>query len=710
MRRVLELAVRPVDEEAACPERYEGTNKRPYRSLIPLRELIGELLETGAASKKTGGAYGFLIEKAGSEFSLLLDMRPEEIERLKCPGLSGELLALAIRRMRSGEVAIAPGYDGEYGVIRAFPPGEKPGRPRGADLFGDVPGEIPAPQRERRKTAAPEKERKQVSGSECRDGREQPSAPVSLDPDQEKAVFHAGGHAIIVAGPGTGKTFLLASRIARLVENGAAPSSILALTFTVKAASELGGRITKITDSGGITAATFHAFCASLLREHASAAGIPENFEILDESGQEEILKEIVNTPAAKAQGKIHVQTAGKYIEERKRFLLLPGQTVPELPPGILDGLSGMAGEIGPPHPRLESVYREYRNRLKAVSALDFDDLVAGAVRLLAKHGEILSLYRKRFRFIFVDEYQDVNFGQYALIRLLAPGAASGREYEGPELCVIGDPHQAIYAFRGADKRCIDRFLSDYPGAAVYRLTKSFRCAAPIINAAGRLVDTRLEGGPGRGVVINRSGFPTEKAEAEGIARRVSRLIGGTTFFAFDSGIVRASDTGPAGEGALRSLGECAILLRAAALSPPIEKALRDHGIPFHLIGEKPWREEESVYVDAVSILTIHASKGLEFDHVFVAGLEEGILPFTLYDEKDGGEDAGRIDEERRLLYVAMTRARTGLYLSWAGSRIFQGRKLERGPSRFLGEVESLVPRFQDTLPKREKDPQLRLF
>jgi superfamily I DNA/RNA helicase len=344
------------------------------------------------------------------------------------------------------------------------------------------------------------------------------------------------------------------------------------------------------------------------------------------------------------------------------------------------------------------------------MSALDFDDLVAGAVRLLAKHGEILSLYRKRFRFIFVDEYQDVNFGQYALIRLLAPNAGSGQQSGGPELCVIGDPHQAIYGFRGADKCYIDRFLADYPGAAAYRLTKSFRCAGPIITAAGRLVDTQLEGRDTQ-VSLYRSGFPTEKAEAEGIARRISRLIGGTTFFAFDSGVVRGSDTGGVEEGALKSLGECAILLRAAALSPPIEKALRDHGIPFHLIGEKPWREEESIYVDAVNILTIHASKGLEFDHVFVAGIEEGLLPFTLYDEKNGGsESARRIDEERRLLYVAMTRARSGLYLSWARSRIFQGRKLERGPSRFLGELENLIPRFQDTIPKREKDLQLRLF
>ncbi|MDR3200767.1 MAG: RNA helicase, partial [Spirochaetales bacterium] len=187
---------------------------------------------------------------------------------------------------------------------------------------------------------------------------------------------------------------------------------------------------------------------------------------------------------------------------------------------------------------------------------------------------------------------------------------------------------------------------------------------------------------------------------------RVSRLIGGTTFFAFDTGIASGSSEE---DGGLSRLGECAILLRASALSPPIEKALKDHGIPFHLIGEKPWRDEESVYVDAVSILTIHSAKGLEFDHVFVAGLEEGILPFTLYDDPRE-ESAPRIEEEKRLLYVAMTRARIGLYLSWAKTRMFQGRKLERGPSRFLETLESLVPLEKEKMPLRERDMQLRLF
>ncbi|MDR2588500.1 MAG: ATP-dependent helicase, partial [Spirochaetales bacterium] len=407
-----------------------------------------------------------------------------------------------------------------------------------------------------------------------------------------------------------------------------------------------------------------------------------------------------------------------RYIEERKRFLLLP--TVPEAPAAPAElppELAALAQEFGlpPPEPVLENVYREYRSRLREKRLLDFDDLVAGAARLLARRDGILLYYQKRFRHIFVDEYQDINFAQYALLRLLAPAATTtateNSSGEPAGLCVIGDPNQAIYGFRGADTRYIDRFSRDYPGAALYNLSQSFRCAAPILTAAGRLVGAHLEG-PGHGVSLYRSAHPTEKAEAEGIARRISRLIGGTTFFAIDSRVSQpqgeTEGTGGTQAAPLTSLGDCAILLRAAALSPPIEKALQDHGIPFHLIGEKPWREEARIYVDAVSILTMHAAKGLEFSHVFIAGLEDGILPFTLYDENP--TSAVRSNEEKRLLYVAMTRAKTGLYLSWAATRIFRGRKLTANPSPFLADIENLIPKAACELPRREKDPQLTLF
>lgn len=902
MRRVAELADRPVDETESCPQNYEGTNRRPYRSLIPLPELLAELLGTGSGSKKVAAAYSSLVERAGCEFSLLLDRSESEIESMGTFGVSGELLAMAIGRMRSGQVSIKPGYDGEYGVIHAFAPGERIEPKAKVGLFDDemdaeaphagdnshpsrrvsvrhsqepraVSGAGPGPRGEKRASeeavkAACTLDAVSASASESSadvDGvmRETPSraappsAPAtasaapeafSLDAAQEAAVKHPGGPALIVAGPGTGKTAVLALRIARLVEGGFDPSSILAITFTNKAAAELRERIKKTIGAERavrLTSTTFHAFCLSVLREHAAEAGLASGFTVLAEEEKEAFLKSAaVNTRGGAGNGSRSVRRLAAYIEARKRFLLLPGDRMPRLGPAAPEGLAELAAALGVPpfDADLDAAYAKYRNALREAHALDFDDLVAGTVRLLAAKPEMLSAYRSRFRAIFVDEYQDVNFAQYALIRLLAPDPiAAHTQSISPDICVIGDPNQAIYGFRGSDRRFIERFLTDYPGATVYRLVRSFRCAQGIIGAAGRLVGAEL-GGSGNAVALSRCEFPTEASEAEGIAREIDRLIGGTRFFAIDSGVTgfskNAHDAPQEGQ-TLSSLGECAILVRAAALAPPIEKALLDHGIPYRFIGDRPWWEEEparsvlsllraavrpdtqmvrgenpqqrplaaekalrarlselspteavrvaidlvgphasdatattskpalaghesslerlvaqaSLYADVtsflddlalgspqdgyeahgerVSLMTMHAAKGLEFDYVFVAGLEEGILPFTLFEARgsvdqgkkdDGGTSAERggqgvattvdqrIEEERRLLYVAMTRARVGLYLSWARSRRFLGRRLSLAPSRFLAQIEDLVPMVEHTTPKKPKDLQPELF
>jgi superfamily I DNA/RNA helicase len=810
-----------VDETGAAPDDPGGGNRRPYRSLIPLREILGELLETGAASKKVAALYGALIEKAGSELGLLMNMSIADIEGLKPPGLSGELLAAALERMRSGRVSISPGYDGEYGVIRAFAPGETPPVKFRAELFADEgAGVKPGPSEKRAKSAAgvPDVAVPSPAGSAMRAGtagtpalidtgavpgdsapghgaaRTKPG-PLSftLNAEQERVVSYGGRQAIVIAGPGTGKTAMLAARISRLVREGIDPRSVLALSFTVKAAAELEERIAAAAgeQAAGVTAATFHSFCLSVLREQAGRNGVPRDFRILGDGEREKILREICagdRKAGMEKRGKkrIGYQKLGEYIEGRKRCLLLPGEEAPKIG-GPKFGGSGfetlirLAEELGIPEvePEHERLYGLYRDRLRSSALLDFDDLVAGTVRLLCGNREQLARRRERFRFIFVDEYQDVNFAQYALIRLLTAEGEdvfSGGENQcagnPPSLWVIGDPNQAIYGFRGSDKRFIERFLVDYPGAGKFHLTQSFRCAVPIINAAGTLINARLRGTEGE-VALFRHEYPTEKAEAEGIARRISRLIGGASFFAIDSGV---TDNG-AGE---TDTAEIAILIRSAALAPPIIKALRDHGIPFEFTGEKPWWEEEparavldvlregrhpaggtpaeavksareflqkngtlgagkkatvpeslerilglaSLYDDlsafletlairaagdlpeiqreGVRLMTIHAAKGLEFDQVFIAALEEGLLPFTLYGDQ-------HIDEERRLLYVAMTRARRGLSLSWSRTRVFQGRTLEAGPSRFLAELETLIPLERD-YQARPGDPQMSLF
>jgi len=823
MGRVLELADRQVNEEEKCPDDYINTNRRPYYSLIPLRELCAELLGTGPSSKKTETAYFRLIEKGGSELSILMDRRREDLEKLTVPELSGEILAEAIMKMRSGEVSVSPGYDGEYGTVRVFASAFETGK----DLFGEIQ-EIEKRETSRKSANMQneEKQKKPHKGTKAQSKesisqtilfhnaspvkKEPEKAP--LDTDQEKAVAYNGREIIIIAGPGTGKTVVLTARIARIINEGADPASILAMTFTVKASSELKERINRLSEEApvhempqsAVTAATFHSFCCSVLREHASLAGISPSFGIMGGEERDSLLREI---------GGKQARRLGSYIEERKRCILLPGDEFKEwmIPPGV----------ISPADAEMETLYAEYRNALKKSQSLDYEDLTAGTVRLLASNPEILKHYHQRFRHIFVDEYQDINFSQYILIRLLAPGGKT----ESPSLCVIGDPNQAIYGFRGSDKRFIDRFLSDYPDAGRFELSRSFRCAEPIINAAGKLTGVSLQGNAPENpaaVSLYRTQYPTEKSEAESIARIISALIGGTSFFAIDSNTAGNSASGDGSIGP----GDCAVLVRTAALASPIIKALEDHGIPYELTGESAWWKEEpaatlldvlregekwkkhsekvepltseaaaagisdekaashlsspaglikaaweelsgkgglkneegeslmkrnshnhgidkliglagffrdlpslldtldscavsgipepgslrSIQNSGVKVMTIHASKGLEFEQVFAAGLEEGILPFTLFGSNSSEE---QIEEERRLLYVAMTRAKQGLWLSWAESRMYNGRKLSGTPSRFLAELETMIPLYrEDGSRKKEQkwDGQLNLF
>jgi uncharacterized protein (TIGR00375 family) len=728
MGRVLELADRQVDETFPCPEK-QNANQRPYYSLIPLKEILGELLETGGASKKVEAAYGTLIEKAGNEFAILLEMTPEKIEKINCPGISGELLAKAICRMRRGEVSISPGYDGEYGVIRTFATGEA--KETGTGLFEDNVVNNTNIKKKPRNI-----DQKAVSAINGKKLLPQERG-FSLDTDQLAAVSSDLRRGIIIAGPGTGKTAVLAAKIARVISEGSNPASVLALSFTVRAAAELRDRVLRLThepEAEKPVIATFHSLCASILREQYAASGLPADFKILCEPERDDLIAKVCAAADNKA---LSPRRLGEYIEQRKRYLL-------EDNPGESADANACA-------------YAEYRKQLLSLGAVDYDGLISGTVRLLTTREDILKHYCQKFSFIFVDEYQDINFAQYALIRLLVHNGENS-----PSLWVIGDPNQAIYGFRGSDKAFIDRFRQDYPDAGSFELRKSFRCAEPIIKAAGRITKTDLKGADvssSAPVSLFRRTYQTDKSEAEGIARVIASLVGGTSFFALDSKTTNGLNA------AGFSPSDCAVLVRASALAEPIAKALNDHGIPFEIAGAQVWWEQEPVKTllenlrirqsediravwdsmktkekkwpetvehlirlaalfgntqslldslstgqglpdtprEGVRIMTIHASKGLEFDHVFVAGLEEGILPFTLYNERPD------IEEERRLLYVAMTRARRGLWLSSSASRNFRGRMLKNHPSRFLQELETLVPLVTEER-QSKWDGQMTLF
>jgi superfamily I DNA/RNA helicase len=737
-------------------------------------------------------------------------MAIEDISRLSCPSLSPELLASAIERMRRGEVFIQPGYDGEYGVIRTFKPGTIASvktKASGEELFDDTRplvtgksvGKAPANRNPGVRQAA---QKKNISKQ---DNTNNAPRPFSLNEDQQAAISSKASRALIIAGPGTGKTALLAVKIGSLIREGVDSDSILALSFTVKAAAELRERI-EVQNVPRVS--TFHSLCASILRKQYEEAYLPADFGILGDTERTELLTKLC-AYAKRGTGSrqnVSPRRLSEYIEERKRFLLLPGENVDELKRILPSSLISLIPDKvqNTQDSSFEPLYEEYRNQLKAGGLVDYDGLIAGTVRLFALREDILKTYRSKFRYIFVDEYQDINFAQYALIQLLAPA-----KKDTPSLWVIGDPNQAIYGFRGSNKAFIDRFQQDYPKAACFTLQKSFRCSQTIIEAAGCLTKTRLEGVKAETVnekigsytvpvSLFRREYRTEKSEAEGIARTISSLLGGTSFFALDSGAA-ASLEGHIGQTDLSqgylSPEDCAVLVRTTALAEPITKALKDHGIPFDE-AESPWWDDESVkqvlaslkeqnpavsgivtpnllsiedqilsawktlnkektispkrkdaaipenitrlitlanifgtvqaLLDGLStgqnagglgissagvshgvkVMTIHASKGLEFDHVFVAGLEEGMLPFTLYEEKPDEEN---LSEERRLLYVAMTRARKGLWLSYAASRYYRGHVLKAPPSRFISEIGSLVPLLKEEKTVK-RDSQMSLF
>jgi superfamily I DNA/RNA helicase len=492
------------------------------------------------------------------------------------------------------------------------------------------------------------------------------------------------------------------------------------------------------------------------LREQNTEAGLAEDFNILGNRERDILLKAICSPAEGK---KVQPRHLGTYIEERKRYLLLP----------LERSCKYIEAQYPEPIPELELLYSTYRNKLKELNAIDFDDLVSGTVRLLLRKEKTAGYYRQKLRYIFVDEYQDINFAQYVLVKLLAPA----ENENPPSLWVIGDPNQAIYGFRGSDKHFIDHFTADYPGARSFSLVRSFRCSEPIIEAASHLTGANLRGvhADEKEVNLYRTEYHSAASEAEGIAGTIAALIGGTSFFAVDS---NAAGNANAINGSDFNISpsDCAILIRVSALAEPVIKALKDHGLPYIFDGETPWWEEKPVKTvldilrenrsslssdpaeeiekvwkiisdkdhppsievlvqlaglfgdipslldslssteaegmpgvkrEGVRIMTMHASKGLEFNQVFLPALEEGILPFTLYDKDED------IEEERRILYVAMTRAKRGLWLSWTKSRIFQNRTLTGSPSRFLSELEKIIPLAQEHRTFK-KDSQLKLF
>ncbi len=767
-----------VEALADRPEGFLPENGLPCYHLIPLAEILSEIFNTGTKSKTVQAHYQTALELLGPELGILQTLPIADINQASIP-----FLAEAIRRMRAGEIHIFPGYDGEYGKIRVFDAGEKEKlsgqemlfrphlTPRPPSLKGK--GEISETPPLRSGEGAWVGSPLSVSGR----GRGR-----GLNAEQRQAVEHTGSPLLIVAGPGAGKTRTLTYRIAHLIkERTVSAEHILGITFTNRAAREMRERLQSLSDIAQIPMiATFHSLCFDMLKACGNA-----EYSVIDEDEQKALIKEAVRQVGKSV--KLKSDRLLNLISTAKQNFLAPD-----------DDLNSIAGENAP---LLSQIYRTYQEILADEKVYDYDDLIFNAVRLLESDDKIREKYSERFQHILVDEYQDVNPGQYRMIRALAP--------PDKELCVIGDPDQSIYGFRGADVKYFQTFTTDYPTTAVIRLNRNYRSVETILEASHQMIvfhslnpsGIRAYSGINGVKTLGILEMATEKAEAVAIGKLIEKMVGGTGFHSIDFGKTQAS-----GIETDRAFSDFAVLYRSHAQSAVIAEIFETAGIPYQIasrehiyqqkgiselisllkitenkgistdvqkiakikgadrisefqektseksvreklefllnqtklsgiISESSKREDAldkllktsdifgydgtaflntialetdpdsfDIHAQKVALMTLHAAKGLEFPVVFISGCEDGYLP------SDRSSDE---DEERRLLYVGMTRAKEQLFLSYAKKRMVYGKVLQRSISPFVRAIEDrliTLERSEMKNPKREKQLQAGLF
>lgn len=739
-------------------------NRAPFQYAIPLKEMLAQIHNCGEGSKTVTMLYNQIIKKIGPELAVLLDCPIEEIA-----GKASPLITEAIRRMRANEVIINEGYDGEYGVVKVFEPHEINEFVHSTAFF--TRSESSNPPAQKPLLRFDPKQLLEVKEQIARDGR----GSAGIKPDsthsqpepnqqQQSATCHEGTPALVLAGPGTGKTKVLTGRIAWLInEKGIPPEKILAITFTRKAAREMSDRIGKMIPAemaARLEIHTFHNWGLKWLQHHQTETMLPADFAI-----------------AGEAEKRIIVD---KCCKSRKDAIELINRMKQSDQP-VFD------------NPEEEELLNKYNLELDNAHLVDIDDLVLKPLKLLKQNPRLLTETQQAIGALLVDEYQDVNAAQYELIRLLAADDPS-------KLFAIGDPNQSIYAFRGSEVAFIQRFMNDFTGATGFQLSQSYRCPQTVLSAAGQVLGpsagnaiSGIRKGAQVHIVENTSGA----SEAEFIARTVDKLTGGTRFFAIDSGVAVPkevpTDTDPS---------QVAVFARTHRQLKTIAKALDDHGVPWRIFSHRPpftqkpaadiitvlkafsnpgnhfytgqaslvcggetrfralldaFPAGESVAgqidyliehhflkkrdelaglieaakdfgdrkemfwtyvatgsmidaslpgITAVNLLTLHAGKGLEFDVVFIAGCEEGLIPYTIR-----RTDNTDIEEEKRLLYVGMTRARNLLFLTHAKERTIFGRAERLPRSGFLDAISLELLQREKQLPKQKAtDNQLSLF
>lgn len=521
---------------------------KDFYSLIPLTEILSEIFDCGPNTKTVERVYEKLLADLGPEINILMDHDLKDIETA-----GGLLLSKAVSRMRKGEVIRQEGYDGEYGVIRLFHESEK------HELIGQKRFFSA------KKPAAKKKSLPDIKKPVKKKLKDPGNLQVTfLDPIldplnemQREAVLYEESHLLITAGPGTGKTLTLTHRIADSILNrNIKPAEILALTFTNKAAGEMKERIESILPGGkgkGVNVSTFHGFCLDVLKR--DRAGGPSDFSICSEKDSHIIAEE-----AAQLSG-LGKQDTAKF----KR----------ELPSIKLATSFNLFNRIkyGDFYP----AYRKYREILKDLNMLDLDDLEIETLRLFKDHPEISLKYAEAFKRIFVDEYQDTNQLQSAILKKLIRNGIN-------LICAIGDPDQAIYGFRGADRDNFFRFADDFPGAREIELNINYRSTGRILETAADILekDKPLEASRMQGDFIRISRCSTGAEEAEMVVEQIEKFLGGTSYFSLDSRRVASYE-----DGEDIGFSDIAVLYRLNSQGDALEEALNRAGIPFVRSGER---------------------------------------------------------------------------------------------------------------------------
>ena len=577
----------------------------------------------------------------------------------------------------------------------------------------------------------------------------------SLNSAQLQAVSYTKGPSVVLAGAGSGKTRVLVYKTLYLItQKKINPSEIVMITFTNKAAAEMKKRIEKAAHGKLGFVGTFHSFCASLLRRYAGRLGYGPDFVIFDDDDQEALLKQIIKE---KDMERMTPSYISHLISAAKNQLISPDKFTAFFP--------------GERAIQAAQAYQTYQTRLKKNNAFDFDDLIMKVVELIRKDGKVQALIHGKYTQILIDEFQDTNYAQYSLARLLSE--------ESMDLTVVGDFSQSIYSWRGADIRNLEKFQEDFPEAKVFELEQNYRSTPPILDFAYTVISKNnghpilklfTEKNGGEDIAIKQ--MQNEEEEALFVVAEIEKLQNKYEY------------------------KDCAVLYRINAQSRALEEALLQYGLPYMLIGgvrfyerkeikdilsymrliinpnnevaqdrimklgKRKWAEfieksknirkgiekkdteglmeeifsatnylalynekdpdeysrlenikelksvansypnindfleqialVESEYSegekkrkgeDGVRLMTLHQAKGLEFSVVFMVGVEEGILPHSR-----STFDHFQLEEERRLMYVGVTRAKERLYITHARRRFLFGRRMESAPSRFIAE------------------------